>query len=133
MQLKNLIVPIVGDFAGPKALRAVGRFVRERGGKVTSFYTSNVEQYLFQNQVWKRYYDQRLDAAARLDQHIHPRVFPAQRRPADRLPRRRTEPGLRAAADAGRSAEHAPAVGHPAVLGQGVNRRRRGRRHRALF
>jgi hypothetical protein len=56
MQLKNLIVPIVGDFAGPKALRAVGRFVRERGGKVTSLYTSNVEQYLFQNQVWKQYY-----------------------------------------------------------------------------
>ena len=30
---KNLIVPIVGDFAGPKALRAVGSFVRERAGR----------------------------------------------------------------------------------------------------
>jgi len=52
LQQNNLVVPLVGDFAGPKALRAVGAWVRERGATVTAFYTSNVEQYLFQSRVW---------------------------------------------------------------------------------
>ncbi len=46
LQEKNLIVPVVGDFAGPKALRGVGEFVRERNALVSAFYVSNVEQYL---------------------------------------------------------------------------------------
>jgi len=49
LEEKNLIVPVVGNFAGPKALRGVGRYVRERGATVTAFYVSNVEQYLFQD------------------------------------------------------------------------------------
>jgi hypothetical protein len=53
---RNLIVPIVGDFAGEKALRAVGRYIATLGGTVNYFYTSNVEQYLFQNDAYKRYY-----------------------------------------------------------------------------
>jgi hypothetical protein len=57
MELRNAIVPVVGDFAGPKALQAVGKYVRDRGAKVTALYTSNVEQYLFQNNVWRKYYD----------------------------------------------------------------------------
>jgi hypothetical protein len=46
---KNLLVPLVGDFAGPKALRSVGKYLKERNASVTAFYTSNVEQYLFLN------------------------------------------------------------------------------------
>lgn len=46
MQQKNLIVPVVGDFAGPKAMRAVAGYVREHGAEVTSFYVSNVEEYI---------------------------------------------------------------------------------------
>ena len=57
MQMRNLIVPVVGDFAGTKALRGVGQWVSAHRSKVTAFYTSNVEQYLFQNGVWKHYYD----------------------------------------------------------------------------
>jgi hypothetical protein len=53
---RNLIVPVVGDFAGEKALRAVGRYIATHGGTVNYFYTSNVEQYLFQNDAYKRYY-----------------------------------------------------------------------------
>ena len=49
---RNLIVPVVGDFAGPRALRAVGAYVRERGATVTAFYVSNVEMYLQRNGVW---------------------------------------------------------------------------------
>ena len=52
MQSKNLVVPIVGDFAGPKALRAVGAYLKARGAVVTAFYVSNVEQYLQRNGVW---------------------------------------------------------------------------------
>jgi hypothetical protein len=56
MQEANLIVPITGNFGGPKAIKAVGAWVRERGGTVTTFYTSNVEQYLFQDNIWREWY-----------------------------------------------------------------------------
>ena len=56
MEQRNLIVPIVGDFAGPKALRAVGRYIRDHGATIAAFYTSNVEQYLFRNGVWRNFY-----------------------------------------------------------------------------
>ena len=46
MQLKNLIVPLVGDFAGPKTLRAVGEYLKDHNATVSVFYVSNVEQYL---------------------------------------------------------------------------------------
>jgi hypothetical protein len=46
MQVKNRIVPLVGDFAGPKALRAVGQFLKDHDATVSVFYVSNVEQYL---------------------------------------------------------------------------------------
>jgi hypothetical protein len=52
MHRRNLIIPVVGDFAGKKALRAVGDYLRKNGFTVTAFYTSNVEQYLFQNEVF---------------------------------------------------------------------------------
>ena len=48
MEERNLIVPLTGDFAGPKALRAVGEWARAHNAKVTTFYVSNVEQYLFE-------------------------------------------------------------------------------------
>lgn len=46
---KNLIIPVVGDFAGKKALASVGDYLRRNGLTVTAFYTSNVEQYLFES------------------------------------------------------------------------------------
>ena len=48
MEERNLIVPLTGNFSGPRALRAVGDWVRARNARVTTFYVSNVEQYLFQ-------------------------------------------------------------------------------------
>lgn len=53
---KNLIVPVIGDFAGPKALRAVGGYISTHGGTVNYVYTSNVEQYLFGSDAYRRYY-----------------------------------------------------------------------------
>jgi hypothetical protein len=52
----NLLIPIVGDFGGDKAIRAVGRYLAEHRATVNYFYTSNVEQYLFQSDAWRRYY-----------------------------------------------------------------------------
>ena len=52
MEAKNLIVPIVGNFAGPKALRAVGGYLKDHGAVLNMFYVSNVEMYLQQNGVW---------------------------------------------------------------------------------
>jgi hypothetical protein len=46
MQRKNLIVPLVGDFAGPAVIRNVGRYLSERKATVGVFYISNVETYL---------------------------------------------------------------------------------------
>jgi hypothetical protein len=48
MEAKNLIVPVVGDFGGNKALPAIARYLKDREATVTAFYVSNVEQYLFQ-------------------------------------------------------------------------------------
>lgn len=57
MQINNLIVPVVGDFGKTKALRAVGQYLRDHRATVTAIYTSNVEQYLFQDpDKWKTYY-----------------------------------------------------------------------------
>jgi len=46
MYNKNLIVPLVGNFSGPKTIRAIGDYVRKAGATVTAFYVSSVEPYL---------------------------------------------------------------------------------------
>ncbi len=56
-ETKNLLVPVVGNFAGPKAIRAVSEYLKEHHAVVGAFYTSNVEQYLFQQgDEWSRFY-----------------------------------------------------------------------------
>jgi len=46
LETKNLLVPVVGNFAGPKAIRAVGRYLKSVDATVSAFYLSNVEDYL---------------------------------------------------------------------------------------
>jgi hypothetical protein len=55
MQRKNLIVPLVGDFAGPAVIRNIGRYLKEKNATVTAFYVSNVESYLDAQQMQKFY------------------------------------------------------------------------------
>ena len=56
-ETKNLLVPVVGNFAGPKAIRAVAQYLKDHHAVVSAFYTSNVEQYLFQqDDEWSRFY-----------------------------------------------------------------------------
>ncbi|MCI0336963.1 MAG: hypothetical protein L0226_05265 [Acidobacteria bacterium] len=52
LQRKNLIIPITGNFAGQKALAAVGDYLRKYELTVSVFYLSNVEQYLFEDGVF---------------------------------------------------------------------------------
>lgn len=44
---RNLIVPVVGDLAGPHAVTEIGRLLEEMGESLSAFYTSNVEFYLW--------------------------------------------------------------------------------------
>jgi len=53
---KNLVVPLVGDFAGPKVIRSVGGYLKDHNMTVSAFYLSNVEQYLFMSEDWKSFY-----------------------------------------------------------------------------
>jgi len=50
---RNMLVPVVGNFGGPKALRAVGQYIAGHGLIVSAFYLSNVEQYLRQDGLWR--------------------------------------------------------------------------------
>jgi hypothetical protein len=51
LQSRNVIVPVVGDFGGPTAMRRVGDYVRDRGDVVHAFYGSNVGVYLTNRQT----------------------------------------------------------------------------------
>ena len=46
MYNRNMIVPLVGNFSGPKTIRAIGTWVRAQGATVRAFYVSTVEHYL---------------------------------------------------------------------------------------
>jgi hypothetical protein len=52
LERRDLVIPVVGDFAGPHALDAIGRAIASRGEHVSVFYTSNVEFYLFRSGVF---------------------------------------------------------------------------------
>jgi hypothetical protein len=56
MQNRNVIVPLVGDFAGPKTLRAIASYLKKHNAFVSVFYISNVEYYVQQEgRKWKSY------------------------------------------------------------------------------
>src|SRR5262245_14828350 len=55
LQERNMIIPVVGDFAGKKAIAAIGEYLRKNGFTVSGFYTSKVEQYLFQGGVFSNF------------------------------------------------------------------------------
>lgn len=48
LQRGNRIVPVVGDFAGGRALPGIARYLREQRAAVSVFYVSNVERYLWE-------------------------------------------------------------------------------------
>jgi hypothetical protein len=85
---KNLIIPVVGDFAGKKALAAVGEYLRKNGYTVTAFYTSNVEMILFNGGLFAAFVenvsklpinDRSLFIRAAFDRYAHPAQVPGHR------------------------------------------------------
>lgn len=46
LERRNLVLPVVGNFEGPKAIRAIATYLKSTGVTVSAFYLSNVEQYL---------------------------------------------------------------------------------------
>lgn len=52
---RNLIIPVVGDLAGPYALKRIGTYLAGHALDVSAFYTSNVEFYLAQDGVLAPY------------------------------------------------------------------------------
>lgn len=57
LQQRDLIIPVVGNLAGPSALASVGRAIGQRGETLSAFYVSNVELYLFQDGLFQRFAD----------------------------------------------------------------------------
>ena len=55
LESRNMVVPIVGDFGGPKAIRAVGTYLKRVDAQVSAFYLSNVEQFLLQGGTWQTF------------------------------------------------------------------------------
>jgi hypothetical protein len=53
LETRNMLVPVVGDFGGDKAIRAVGKYLKSQDATVSAFYLSNVEQYLVQDGKWE--------------------------------------------------------------------------------
>ena len=46
LEARDLVIPVVGDLAGPSALAGIGRLLASRNERLTAFYASNVEFYL---------------------------------------------------------------------------------------
>lgn len=55
MQRRGLIIPVVGNLGGPSAMEAIAGAIRRRGERVSAFYVSNVEGYLFNDGLFARY------------------------------------------------------------------------------
>ncbi len=55
MQRRNLIVPVVGDFGGATAMNAVGRYIAQRGDKLSALYASNAEDYVMRGGGFDQY------------------------------------------------------------------------------
>ena len=57
LHARDLIVPVVGDLAGPLALASIGRFLEQRQEHFSTLYVSNVEFYLFGDGRFPRFVD----------------------------------------------------------------------------
>jgi hypothetical protein len=57
LQESDRIVPVVGDVSGERALASIGRSLAAGGERVSAFYVSNVEYYLFHSDAFPRFVD----------------------------------------------------------------------------
>jgi len=55
LQARDRVVPVVGDLSGSRALTAIAARLRQRGQRLSAFYASNVEFYLFGDARFDRF------------------------------------------------------------------------------
>ena len=55
LQVRDRIIPVVGDISGPSALQAIGREMASRNEQLSAFYVSNVEFYLYGQGAYTRF------------------------------------------------------------------------------
>jgi hypothetical protein len=52
---RDLVIPVVGDIAGPHAMAEIGRVMAERHERLSAMYVSNIELYLFRDGSFPRF------------------------------------------------------------------------------
>jgi hypothetical protein len=55
LEVRDRVIPIVGDLSGASALAGIGKLLASRGERVSAFYASNVEFYLFRQGTFARF------------------------------------------------------------------------------
>lgn len=55
LEARGMVIPAVGDLAGPTAMPAIARFLAATNHAVSVFYTSNVEYYLFRDGTFAQF------------------------------------------------------------------------------
>ncbi|MDI3282192.1 hypothetical protein [Polyangium sp. 15x6] len=55
MEREGRVVPVVGDFTGDGAFPAIAAFLQKNDLRVSTFYVSNVEQYLLEPPTWTKW------------------------------------------------------------------------------
>jgi hypothetical protein len=55
LEASDRLIPVVGDLSGPSALAAIGKLLANRGERLSVFYASNVEFYLFGDGSFSRF------------------------------------------------------------------------------
>ncbi len=69
LHLRNLIIPVVGNFAGEKTLKAIGSYAEAHDSSISVFYVSNVEYFLINHFYYVfNWYVENVDALP-IDEH----------------------------------------------------------------
>ncbi|MBK8315410.1 MAG: hypothetical protein IPL01_15900 [Acidobacteria bacterium] len=55
LEERNLVIPVVGNLAGERALKNIATFLKDKGITVSALYTSNVEFYLMRGDDFDRF------------------------------------------------------------------------------
>ena len=72
LESRNLVVPVVGDFGGPKAIRAIGTYLKAQGATVGGVLSLERGAIPVSGRQVGRVLPQRGDVAARFRQYVHP-------------------------------------------------------------
>lgn len=55
LEARDRVIPVVGDLGGTHAVPAIARWMRQRNQRLSAFYVSNVENYLFRDGSFGQY------------------------------------------------------------------------------